>query len=318
MGFIQGCNMCKSPGEVGEIKTNNFHDNEKAKTLFESKLKKHKEISIIPNNNISNIIAQYNLSAKNIELPQEILDSKPRNGFQSELIKFSNGDTYQGYFNENNKKEGYGIYIKNNGFIYKGLWKDDKIGDYGILIDPKGNYYKGNLVNGEANGEGEMMINNKMKFVGNFNNNIPNKNGKIISFKDNSIYEGDIVKGKKEGKGVLKFNDGTVYEGDFIDDKYEGFGKLKFKNGCIYEGNFHNNSIHGKGKYIYVDGKEYNGDFQMGLKHGFGRLSWNDDKYFEGFWINNKQHGEGLYFLNGKVLKGTFRYGKIITKNDDS
>ena len=306
--------MCKSTIEVGEIDTNSFRNNIKAKTLFESKIKKNKEITIISNNNSSKLISQYNLPANNIELPKDIIESKPQNGFQTDLIKFNNGDTFLGYFNENNKKEGYGEYIKNNGFIYKGLWKDDKIGDYGLFIDPDGNYYKGNLINGEANGEGEMLINSKIKFIGNFNDNLPNKKGKLINFLDNSIYEGDLVNGKKEGKGILKFKDGTIYEGNFINDKYEGFGKLTFKNGCIYEGNFNNNIINGKGKYIYTDGKEYNGDFQKGLKHGFGRLSWNNDKYFEGFWINNRQHGEGKFYLNGKILKGIFRYGKMIMK----
>ena len=180
MGFIQGCNMCKSPGDVGEINTKNNQNNIEAKNLFETKLKKNKEISIITNNNISKIISQYNISANNIELPQEIIETRPPNGFQTELIKFKNGDTYQGYYNENNKKEGFGIYIKNNGYIYKGLWKDDQIGEYGLLIDPQGNYYKGDLVNGEANGEGEMLINNKIKYFGNFSNNLPNKKGKII------------------------------------------------------------------------------------------------------------------------------------------
>ena len=48
-----------------------------------------------------------------------------------------------------------------------------------------------------------MLINGKIKFIGNFNNNIPNKTGKLINFVDNSIYEGDIVNGKKEGKGII-------------------------------------------------------------------------------------------------------------------
>jgi hypothetical protein len=40
MGFIQGCNMCKSPGEVGEIDTIKFNNDMKAKALFETKIKK--------------------------------------------------------------------------------------------------------------------------------------------------------------------------------------------------------------------------------------------------------------------------------------
>jgi len=316
MGYIQGCNICKSPEDVEEINTNKFRNNIVAKNLFETKLKKNKEISIITNNNISKIISQYNIPADKIEIPEEIKKSKPENGFQTELIKFNNGDTFQGYYNENHKRDGYGIYMKKNGFIYKGLWKDDKIGDYGLFIDPEGNYFKGSLINGEANGEGEILINHKIKYIGDFNNNIPNKKGKLFNLIDKSIYEGDLVEGKKEGKGIIKFNDGTIYEGDFINDKYEGNGKLTFKNGCVYEGNFNNNSFNGKGKYIYTDGKVYDGDFQMGLKHGYGKLIWNEDKYFEGYWVNNKQHGEGKFYNNGKILKCIFRYGKIIMKID--
>ena len=316
MGIIQGCNLCKTPKEVGEINTNGLKDNIKAKQLFETKVKNTKDITIINNNDISKIISSMNAKANNIELPQEILLTKPEKGFRTDLIKFNNDDTYQGYFNEKNQKDGFGIYVKKNGFIYKGLWKEDKIGEYGVFISPEGDYYKGNLVNGEANGEGELMVNNKIKYVGNFSKNLPNQKGTLYNFVDNSIYEGDIVDGKKEGQGILKFNDGTVYEGSFVNDKYEGFGKLLFKNGCKYEGNFSDNMMNGKGKYIYTDGKEYNGDFQMGFKHGFGRLSWNDNKYFEGYWINNKQHGEGTFYIDGKTLKGIFRYGKMIMKID--
>ena len=316
MGFVQGCKLCKSQSEMGEIETNSFHNNIVAKELFESKLKKTREASIVTNDDISKLISKFNFASNKVELPPEILKVKPKKGFQTDLIKFKNGDTFQGFYNENNQKEGYGVYVKKNSFIYKGLWKNDYIGDYGLFIEPDGNYYKGNLINGEANGEGEMLINNKIKFIGNFSHNIPNKTGKLINFVDNSIYEGDIVNGKKEGKGIIKYKNGTTYEGDFINDKYNGFGKLTFKNGCIYEGNFQNNYINGKGKYIYTDGKEYEGDFKMGLKHGFGKLTWNNNKYFEGYWINNKQHGEGMFYLNGKILKGIFRYGKMIMKID--
>ena len=317
MGYIQGCSyICKSPDEVEDIDTNNNRNNNKAKKLFEKKIKKTKTISIITNNDISKIISQYNISAEHIEVPEEISKQKPEKGFKTELIKFENGDTYQGYYNENHKRDGYGIYIKNNGFVYKCLWKDDQIGNYGLFIDPDGNYYRGNLINGEANGEGEILIKHKIKYIGNFNKNIPNKKGKLLNLVENSIYEGDIVNGKKEGKGIIKFNDGTIYEGDFINDKYEGNGKLTFKNGCIYEGNFNDNNLNGKGKFIYTDGKEYIGDFQMGLKHGFGRLIWNENKYFEGYWINNKQHGEGMFYNDGEKIKCIFRYGKIIMKID--
>ena len=37
-------------------------------------------------------------SDNNIEVPKEIFETRPVNGFQSDLIKFKNGDIYQGYF----------------------------------------------------------------------------------------------------------------------------------------------------------------------------------------------------------------------------
>ena len=43
MGYIQGCNICKSPEDVEEINTNKFRNNIVAKKLFETKLKKIKK-----------------------------------------------------------------------------------------------------------------------------------------------------------------------------------------------------------------------------------------------------------------------------------
>jgi hypothetical protein len=39
MGFIQQCNMCKSSPEFGEVDTNNYLNNMKAKKNFEEKIK---------------------------------------------------------------------------------------------------------------------------------------------------------------------------------------------------------------------------------------------------------------------------------------
>ena len=188
MGFIQGCNICKSKGDIGEIDTVNYQNNIRAKNLFENKIKKNKEAMILSINDTNKKMSQYIKSANNIEVPNEIFETRPVNGFQTDLIKFKNGDIYQGYFRENNKKDGYGIYIKKNGYIYKGLWKNDNIGDYGIFIDPKGNYFKGNLVNGVANGEGEIFINYKIKYVGNFDNNLPNRKGQLINIFNKYIH----------------------------------------------------------------------------------------------------------------------------------
>lgn len=313
MGFIIGCNICNHPKEIGEIPTDDLNKIIKEQP-FET-LNKRQD-SKMSSYEVNKILTEMNvITSYDIEFPPDILTQNigKNSGLKHEEINYSNGDTYQGTLNKNNKKEGYGTYTNKNGFKYKAIWKDDKITDYGIFIDPEGNYIKGTIVKGEIN-KGEMLTKNKFKYIGDVVNNIPNNKGIIYNFSGKYIYEGDFINGVMEGDGIIKYSDGTYYEGQFRNDKYQGKGKIVFKNGGSYEGDFNNNLIHGKGKYIYPGGKIYEGDFQNGMKHGFGKISWSENKYFEGFWINNRQHGEGKYYLNGRTLNAIFRYGKLIMK----
>jgi hypothetical protein len=285
-----------------------------SKSTLEKKLEKLGKI--LPNQRINDILNSINPMATKVQLPEDIINTKKPNTFEEKIIKFNNGEIYKGSFNANNKRDGFGININPQGEIYIGLWDNDQIGNYGAFFDSEGNYYKGNLVNGKGYGEGELLIFNKAKYIGNFVDDIPNGKGKIINLFDGSEYEGDIVQGKKEGKGILKFTDGTIYEGDFKDDNFNGNGVLKYFNGRKYEGTFKDGKRDGNGKFTWEDGKVYIGDYVDDKKQGKGKMMYNSEKYYEGNWVNNKQHGEGLYYLNGKVLKGQFRFGKIITKND--
>ena len=268
--------------------------------------------------NIKDILNSINPKAARISMPDNIINNKKPKTFEVPIIQFHNGDIYKGYWNTNNQRDGFGININSIGEIYMGLWDSDKIGNYGAFFDNEGNYYIGNLVNGKANGEGELVVFNKVKYIGNFFvDDIPNGKGKMINLMDGSEYEGDVVQGKKEGKGILKFRDGTIYDGEFKDDVFHGNGILKYNNGRKYEGNFKEGKMDGSGKFIWEDGKTYVGSYVNDKKEGQGKLIYNSDKYYEGSWVNNKQHGEGTLYLNGKVLKGQFRFGKIITKNEE-
>ena len=314
MGFIQGCNICNHSKDIKEINIEEIQNIIITEQPLDTKhLRSESKMSSYEINKIlteNNVITSYD-----IEFPPEILTQNicKNQGLKHENINYNNGDMYQGTISNDNKKEGYGTFKTKNGFKYKAIWKDDKIIDYGIFIDPEGNYIKGTIINGQIN-KGEMLIKNKFKFIGEFINNLPNNKGVFYNFSEKYVYEGDLVEGLMEGSGIIKFADGSWYEGQFKNDKYEGKGKISFKNGGSYEGEFNNNLMNGKGKYIYPDGKFYEGNFQNGLKHGFGKITWNENKYFEGYWINNKQHGEGKYFLNGRILKAIFRYGKLIMR----
>jgi hypothetical protein len=74
-----------------------------------------------------------------------------------------------------------------------------------------------------------------------------------IKLTDGSVYEGDVVNGKPQGKGKFKYADGDVYEGDIANDKYNGNGVYTGKS-FAYEGGFADGKFHGHGARISYDG----------------------------------------------------------------
>ena len=343
---VRICKRCSSKGENDEIIFSNrykkrssestFHENSKLynlntnNTLTESEYYKIKNKieslikekgEIIKNLKISEILSQRNPFANEIKFPEEIINNniKTQTGsdlisIQEPMVKFKNEEIYEGSWNTKAQRHGFGISINKENNIYKGLWEKDNFGSYGAFIDNNGNYYMGQLENGKAKGIGEMLIKNKMRFKGEFNDDLPCGKGVLENFCDDSIYEGDILNGMKNGYGEIKFKNGIEYKGEFMDDKFNGKGKIIFANGREYEGEFKNNKIEGNGVFNWEDGKKYEGKYVDNIKQGFGKLSWNENKYYEGEWYNNKPHGNGIYYLNGKILKGKFRFGKIISK----
>ena len=83
----------------------------------------------------------------------------------------------------------------------------------------------------------------------------------IISSYDgqDSLYTGNIKKGKAHGNGTMKYVDGSIYEGMWKENKKHGQGKLQYANGDIYIGQFQNDKCHGTGTIKYKDGREFNG-----------------------------------------------------------
>ena len=283
-------------------------DKEKEKPILMEKLSK---IGNFLEKNISEIIEEKNPEANKIDIPDN-LKIEQENNIILPPIQLSNGEIYSGGWNLKGKKQGYGVSIDSDNNIYKGLWKNNNYGEYGCFIHNNGNYYKGKLIKGKANGKGEMFINKKLKYIGDFDNELPNGEGTIINYEDETNYNGHILNGAKEGYGVLEFNDGTKYEGEFKNDNYHGKGKIVYSDGSQYEGDFKNNMKDGKGIYVWPDGKVYEGDYVKDIRTGKGKLILEENKYYEGNWVNDQPHGKGYYNINGEILSGIFRYGKII------
>jgi len=85
----------------------------------------------------------------------------------------------------------------------------------------------------------------------------------------NKIFEGFIVNGYPNGKGVLLEGD-NVYKGNFRNGYKHGYGEFYNKrNELTYLGEFRNNEFFGLGKLLQRDQLLYEGKFKNGEKIDF-------------------------------------------------
>ena len=172
----------------------------------------------------------------------------------------------------------------------------------------------------------ENKIINKLKIEKNEINYISNKK----NFKD-GLYEGIIINGKREIKGIMKYKNGSIYEGQWKNDKRHGRGLYTTQNynnpnvkGILYEGEFNNDKIEGYGIGKYSSGDKYEGEWKNNKQYGRGTLNYVGGGKYIGEWINGKLNGDGIYYLkNGERFEGKFMdnkyngYGKYYYQNGD-
>ena len=141
-----------------------------------------------------------------------------------------------------------------------------------------------------------------------------------FSYINGDYYNGDLIKGIPNGKGVLYNKAGEVkYGGSFVNGKKEGFGKYYFNGdfyvnedgkkfpfikGDYYIGEFLNDKMHGKGSICLKDGTlKYDGDFVENEFTGFGKYYFEGGGYYIGQVFKDKQHGKGkMYDKNNNLI----------------
>ena len=129
--------------------------------------------------------------------------------------------TYEGEF-YNNKKNGIGTIIWNDGIKYQGQFLEDEMIGYGIIKYPGVGIYKGNVKNGRLDGFGEFQWDNGKKYVGFYKDDkreglgifiFGSKKSKNMSFnEDASAYIGFWKQGNLDGLG-MKINEREVKYG---------------------------------------------------------------------------------------------------------
>ena len=68
-----------------------------------------------------------------------------------------------------------------------------------------------------------------------------------MTWVDGDKYVGTWAKGKKTN-GTFYYKDGSLYKGNFVNNKKEGKGKFLYPDGARYEGEFKNDNFNGTGK----------------------------------------------------------------------
>lgn len=147
-------------------------------------------------------------------------------------------------------------------------------------------------------------------------------NFKRVEYDGGDVYEGEILNGKRHGRGTYTWANGDTYEGEWKNGKRCGRGKLveygKSPSGetymkYSYDGEWLDSKEHGHG--ICVEG-----DFGMAKM----------DKVFEGEWVNGKRQGRFIWYLtnsnggryinfyeDGKWIEGGIPYDERIKTVED-
>ena len=79
------------------------------------------------------------------------------------------------------------------------------------------------------------------------------------TFKDGSVYTGEMKGRKPNGKGKTVFKNGDVYEGEYVKGKREGYGIYTFPDGEKYDGQWFQDQQHGRGIYYFMNNNRYDG-----------------------------------------------------------
>lgn len=119
-----------------------------------------------------------------------------------------------------------------------------------------------------------------------------------------------------EGFGIYYYYTGAVYIGELLDGRRHGRGRMRWCNGAVYIGDWDTDKRRGNGylkqpRRPLVPQIRYVGNWEDNMKHGFGRYDCEDDGSYKGNFEKDEFHGEGqLTLANGNIYEGQFVRGR--------
>ncbi len=134
-------------------------------------------------------------------------------------------------------------------------------------------------------------------------------------------FEGDLVNGIIEGRGVYVYANGNRYEGEFRNGKLHGRGLFISADDARFEGLFENGTIK-NGTVVFPNGNRYEGEFVqevgtdiiMSQPSGKRRFIFNDGSRYEGELFAGQIFGMGVLTRPD----GTSCTGRFFNQNLDA
>ena len=146
---------------------------------------------------------------------------------------------------------------------YIGNWKNNKKEGYGKLVSQNGDYYEGNWISDRQHGLGKQGWSSGNFYLGQFASDLKEGLGEY-HWKDGSFYMGEWKRNKMHGIGKHVWNDGKEYIGEWVSGAREGIGVMVDRNGSRYEGTFLNDRHHGLGILFEAGGRILKGYWENG------------------------------------------------------
>jgi hypothetical protein len=135
-----------------------------------------------------------------------------------------------------------------------------------------------------------------------------------LTLPNGGVYEGEILDGKPNGKGIVKFDDGETFEGMFINGVPNGKGKQSWADGAYIDGEFENGRPVGDGKMYKPGVGLFEGPVsrtgKCKITYSYGNMP--EGSYYVGDCVDGKRDGWGTQVLAGlNEETGEWRGGRI-------
>ena len=111
------------------------------------------------------------------------------------------------------------------------------------------------------------------------------------------VYKGDFSPLTLTGRAELSWADGSVYDGEIVSGRRHGTGVFHHEQLHVaYQGDWQCGLRHGKGRLLYdkTGSSSYDGEWREGERHGRGVMRWSSGTLYEGEWQHDRKHGSGV------------------------